>query len=248
MTTRRLAAIGFGAACLLLAADEPKQYVQVRKTERVDFPSGGVLRLTNSVGILNVEAWDRPDVEITTIKSSKVEYDAREREKIRKELDSVHVTAERRGNELVITTDYPPEFAFPRPYPLGGGSGFNLEYRIKAPSAARLIADLRVGEVNIDNLVADVQVTLRQGEIMLHLSEEARYDIHARSDIGAVNSDFPVKQKRRKWLIGVRTAHEVAQAPHKLNLKVGFGDIVILKTRVPKPPEPLAPPPQQAGL
>ena len=236
---RMLPVIGFGAACLLLAADEPKQKAEVTKTERVDFPSGGTLRLINTVGILNVEAWDRPDVEITTIKSSKVDYDAHEREKARKELDSVHIAAERRGNELVITTEFPREFSIPRPYPMDGGTNFNLEYRIKAPGAARLIATLKVGEVNIDSLVSDVQVTLRQGEIMLHLPEEGRYDIHANSDIGAVHSDFPVKQKRRKWLIGVRTAREESPPARMLNLKVGFGDIVILRTRVPKPPEPL---------
>ena len=218
---RILSLIGLGGACLLLAAAEPKQNVQVSKTERVDFPSGGTLRLTHAVGILNVEAWDRPDVEITTIKSERV-----------------HVAVERRGNELVITTDFPREFSIPRPYPLGGGARFNLEYRIKAPSSARLIADLKVGEVNVDNLLADVQVTLRQGEIMLHLPEQAAYDIHARSDVGSVNSDFAVQQKRRFWLVGVRTARQDPKAP-TLNLRVGYGDIVILKTRLPKPPEPL---------
>ena len=119
------------------------------KTERMDFPSGGTLRLTNSIGVLTVEAWDRPDVEITTIKSTKVAYDAREREKATHELDRVRVTAERRGDELVITTDFPRYRAFP-PYPLAGETNFDLEYRIKAPSTARLIADHDVGEVNID--------------------------------------------------------------------------------------------------
>ncbi len=51
------------------------------KTERMDFPAGGTLRFTNSVGVLTVEAWDRPVVEITTIKSTRGEYDASEREK-----------------------------------------------------------------------------------------------------------------------------------------------------------------------
>src|SRR5579872_4111345 len=115
MTMRILSLIGFGVgvACLLLAADQPKQKAQVAKTERVDFPSGGTLRLTHAAGVVNVEAWDRPDVEITTIKP-----------------DRVHVAVERRGNELVIATDFPREFSIPRPYPMGGGAGFNLEYRI----------------------------------------------------------------------------------------------------------------------
>src|ERR1700722_16860300 len=81
-----------GAGCLLSAADapnraEPKQKIEVSKTERVDFPSGGTLRFRNSVGVLTVEAWDRPEVEITTIKSTKSEFDARDRESGTHELD-----------------------------------------------------------------------------------------------------------------------------------------------------------------
>lgn len=239
MTIRVLAVLGFGASCLLLAADEPKQKVQVTNTQRVDFPSGGTLKLTKSIGVLTVEAWDRPDVEITTITSTKGDYDAREREKAKSELDKVRVAAERHGDELVITTDFPRPRAFSR---------FDLEYRIKAPSTARLIADHNVGEVNIDGLVGDIQVTLLQGEIMLHLPEEGRYNIHARSQFGNVNSDFPGPEKRRWWLLGHRSVNANSQAAHKLNLRVGFGDIVILKTRAPVAPGPLIPAPKASGL
>jgi hypothetical protein len=223
MTIRTLAVLGFGTGCLLLAADEPKQKVQVTKTERMDFPSGGTLRLTKSTGVLTVEAWDRPDVEITTIKSS----------------DNVRVSAERHGDELVVTTDAPRHRRF---------SPFDPEYRIKAPRTARLIAKHGVGDVNIDGILGDIQVTLLKGEIMLHLPEEGRYDITARSHVGNVNSDFPGPEKRRWWLLGHQSASENSQAAHKLNLRVGFGDIVILKTRVPAPPGPPAPAPKEAGL
>jgi len=221
MTIRILAVLGFGTGCLLLAADEPRQKVQVGKTERVEFPSGGTLRLTRSTGVLTVEAWDRPDVEITTIQSAKV-----------------RVAAERHGDELVVTTDLPRHRAFPR---------VDLEYRIKAPRTARIIAAHDVGDVNIDGLVGDIQVTLRQGEITLHLPEEGRYNITAKSHFGNVNSDFPGPEKRRWWLLGHRSISESSQAAHTLKLRVGFGDIVILKTRVPAPPGPLAPAPKAGG-
>jgi hypothetical protein len=243
-----VAAIGFGTNCLLLAAGEPRQKAQVSKTERIDFPSGGTLRLTNSVGALTVEGWDRPDVEITTIKSTKFAYDSRDRDKAAHDLEKVRVAVERRGNELVVTTYFLRRRAF-LPNPPGGETNFDLEYRIKAPSTARLIADHDVGEVNIDSLVGDIDVTLLQGEIMLHLPEEGRYDIHAKSDFGAVNSDFPGQQKHRRWLIGHRIVNEdSSQAAHKLNLRVGFGDVVILKTRVPKAPDPLTPALRRDGL
>jgi len=214
----------------------------------MDFPSGGTLRMKNSVGVLTVEAWDRPDVEITTIKSTKVELDARGREKAMHDLDRVNVATERHGDELVITTDFPRHRPFRVFYPLSGNTSFDLEYHIKAPANARIIADHTLGDVNIDGLIGDIQVNLAQGEILLHLSEDQKYSIHAQSDFGSVNSDFSEPEKRTGWLLGHRSVDENSAAPHKLNLKVGFGDIVILKIRVPRSPEPVTPAPKADGL
>jgi hypothetical protein len=249
MTIRILAAIGLGTGCLLLAADrpkqnEPKKKVQVSKTERIDFPSGGTLRFKNSVGVLTVTAWDRPDVEMTTIKSTKVELDARGREKGARQLDKVKVAAERHGNELVIATTFPRHRPFRLPYPLSGQTNFDLEYHINAPAHARIIADHTLGDVNIDSLLGDIQVTVAQGEILLHLPEEGKYDIQAKSDFGSVNSDFSELEKRNGWFLGHRSVEKNRAAPHKLNLKVGIGDIVILKVNETKSPD-AAPPGQK---
>ncbi len=172
MKTRLLAAIGPAVGCLMFAADEPKQFVDVINTQRIDFPAGGALRLKNSIGVLTVEAWDRPDVEITTVKSTKVELDARGREKAARELEQVHVAAERRGNELVVTTEFHRYRAFPIPYPTQGESGFRLEYRIRAPATAQIIDEHHgAGEVNIYGLTGDIDVNLLQGDIVLLLPE-----------------------------------------------------------------------------
>ena len=165
MTMRILAVIGFGTACLLLAADEPKQKVQVSKTERIEFPSGGTLRLKNSIGDLTMEGWDQPGVEITTVKSTKAEYASADREKASHELDRVQIAAERQGDELVITTDFPRHRGFPPSLPLGGATNFDLDYRIKVPRDARLIVDHDVGDVNIDGVTGDIHVTVLQGTI-----------------------------------------------------------------------------------
>ena len=244
MMMRVLAIIGAGAGCLLLAADDSAQKVQVSNTERIEFPPSGTLRLTNSIGAVTVEAWDRPEVEITTIKSTKPGYDARNRDRAARELDAVHVKTERRGNELVVTTDYPGrQTAY-----LTGQAGFSLEYHIKAPSAVRLVVNHNIGEVNVDGLTGDIEVTLHQGEVMLHLPADGKYDIKAKCAIGNVNSDFPGQEKRRGWLFGHRTINGTSTAAHKLNLKVGDGDIVIVRTRIPKPPGPLIPAQKTDGL
>jgi len=253
MMMRILAMIGFGTVCPLFAADQPKQAeepkekVQVSKTERMDFPAGGTIRLTNSLGVLTVEAWDRPDVEITTIKSTQGVYSASEREKGTRQLDKVNIATERHGDELVITTTFPRYGIFPISYPLTGDPNLDVEYRIKAPSTARLIAHHTAGEVNVDGLVGDITVTVVQGQILLHLPEDRQYEIHAKSDSGNVNSDFP-GEKKRTWWLSQRAASEASAAAPKLNLKVVFGDILIQKIRTPQPPGSLLPAPKSTGL
>src|ERR1700730_4573864 len=81
-----------GMSCLLSADDEPKQKVQVVHTERTDLPSGGFVLFNDSTGALTMESWDRPDVEITTIKLTKVLYAPRDREKASHELDKVRIS------------------------------------------------------------------------------------------------------------------------------------------------------------
>jgi hypothetical protein len=225
-------------SCLVLADDEFRQAVQIAKTEHVDFPPGGTVRLKNSTGELTIEAWDQAGVEITTVKSTKAAYTPAEREKASHNLDKVKITTERRGGELVITTDFPRHREFPPPSPFGRATNFNLEYHIKVPRDARLVVDHDVGDVHFDAVTGDIHANALQGSITLHLPEEGQYAIDAKSDIGSVNSDFPGSAKRRFWLVGHQFMR-TSQAPHKLYLRAGFGDIIILKIRKPRTPPPL---------
>jgi hypothetical protein len=240
--TRTLVAIAFGT-CLLLAAaeskqDEPKQKVQITSTEHMDLPANGTVRL-NSTGDLTIEGWDQPGVEITTVKSTKTEVAAAEREKASHGLDLVKASAKRQGDELVITTNL-PRHAFPPPPPpfLRGVTRFDLECHVKVPRNARLIVDHDVGEVYFDDVRGDIRATLLQGDITLHLPQEGQYAIDAKSDFGSVTSDFPGNAKGRFWLVGHQFT-QTSAAPHKLYLRAGFGDIIILKIRKPSPLPPL---------
>src|SRR5579872_1941439 len=82
-----------GLICLLPGADDSLQKVQITKTERLDFPQHGVLRLAHSIGDVTVEGSDRSDVEITTVKSTRIAYLAHEREKASQELEKIHIAA-----------------------------------------------------------------------------------------------------------------------------------------------------------
>ena len=229
----------FGMSCLALANDELRQTVQMAKTEHVDFPSGGTVRLKNSTGELTLEGWDQPGVEITTVKSTKAAYTSTERGRASRDLDKVQIAVERQGDELVITTDFPRHRGFPPSSPLAGSRSFNLDYHIKVPRDARLVVDHDVGDVHFDDVRGDIHATTLRGGITLHLPEGGQYTIDAKSDLGSVTSDFSGSAKRRFWLVGHQFI-QTSQAPHKLYLRDGFGDIIILKIRKPQTPPPLS--------
>ena len=227
---RTLALIGLGVTCLL-AGNEPAQRSQVSNTQRADLMPGGALRIENSTGELMVVGWDRPDVEITTVKFSK-EYDPKEREKATKELDEVRISVEPRDRDLVIKTDFPRHSVL-SPH---GRTRFDLEYYIKAPRDARLTVAHDVGGVHVEDMTGDISATARQGEITLRVPGEGQYAIDARSKLGDVISDFPGRGKMKPWLLGHQFASDTAQGAHKLYLRIGYGDIIIWKTlRLPAP-------------
>jgi hypothetical protein len=223
-----LALIGLGISCLVLADGEPQRFFQVTKTERLDFPSGGLLRLKNSSGQITIEGWDRPDVELTTTKSTKEPYNPQDREKAVGELDQVHIATELHGDELVITTDFPRHGIF-RPF-LRGGTRVDVDYRIGVPRNARVAIEHYTGFVSLDNIAGDIRVTASQAEITLHLPEDGQYAIDAKSKLGDVISDFPGHTQRKLWFLGKQFAHENTAASQKIDLRAGYGDIIILKS------------------
>jgi hypothetical protein len=228
---KRTLSVVFGVSCLLFAGDEPKQKVQVVHTEHADLPTGGLLRLKNSFGELTVEGWDRPDVEITTIKSTKTEYAAQDRERVSGELEKVRVSVERQSEGLVVTTDFPHHRGLPFAS-LWRATDLDLEYHIKVPVNANLAVDHGAGEVYVDNLVSDIHVTVRNGGITLLLPQEAAYNIDAKSDLGGVTAGSPGSDKRKPWLLGHQFVQRTAAAP-SLYLRAGFGDITILRMQQP---------------
>lgn len=215
-----------GMCGLLWAEDAPMRKVQVVRMERVEFPAGGLLRLKNSSGEVSVEGWDRPEMEITTVKSSDSVVAARDREKVAQELDRVRISTQRTGEEVVVTTEF-PRHARELLHPT------DLEYRIKVPMDAKLSVDHGGGEVHVDNLTSDIRVRVRNGMMTLMLPPEGQYAIDAKSHTGEVSSDFPGQHSRRFLGLG----HQVEQTTgaHKLDLRMGNGDIMILK--IPRQPE-----------
>jgi hypothetical protein len=223
----RVLALLFGASFLLLADDGAMRKVQVTHTERADFPSGGRLQLKNSIGELMVEGWDRPDVEITTIKSTKTAVASGDREKASRELDKVRISVAPQAGDLVVTTDFPRHRSLLPTWRRLPDNDFDLEYRIKVPMNAKLSVDHVRGEVHVYNLTSDIRATDCNGLITLELPPDGSYDIDAKSKLGDVISDF-AGHKERTRLFGHRFI-QGKPAPHKLYLRIGFGDIIIFE-------------------
>ena len=76
----RIAPLLLSAGASLWAADPSlpaaPQKVTVTHTETLSLPAGGTVRIEHSVGELGIEGWDRPDVEITVIKTTQDFYSA----------------------------------------------------------------------------------------------------------------------------------------------------------------------------
>lgn len=240
MTLKYATCAAISLGFLSFAASEPSQKVVVTNTQHLDFPAGGELRVKDSTGELTIEGWDQPGAEITTTKSTKREYEVRERENATRELDKVHVVAQRQGGDLVVSTEFPKHRLFPPPSPLGSAVDFDLQYDIKVPRTARVLVDHNTGEVNIDSVTGEIHVTDKQGLILLHLAENRQYAIDARSGLGSVDSDFAGAEKRTPLLLGHSFMENPSGAAQKLYLRIHYGDIVILRQRIPQPPAPAA--------
>ena len=194
-----------GLALNVWAADE----IRVSNTETIPFVDGGTLRLEKSSGEVDIQGWDRPDVEIVITKST---YDP----KGRAILDQVSAKAERRGNEIVVSA--------------GAKKGdFRIDYLIHAPKTSRLAIEHDVGGVYVTGIAGDIQANLHDGQITLWEPENGKYSIDAKCKIGEVISDFAGSDHRTHFF-GDRFTEPAAGETRKLDLRVGFGDILILKT------------------
>jgi hypothetical protein len=221
MNLTKLALAACAMAALSMAQERAKPQTSVTRTEHVDFPAGGVLRLAHATGEVTIEGWDRPGMEITTTKAPPAAYDAEWREKPAPAgaLDRVQVTVERSGNQVLVATTNPRH------------SGAQVDYRIRIPRDASIIVEQREGEVHVADVTGDIHATTRSGEISLLLPPAGQYQIDARAKWGGVISDFPGRDRRRFWLVGHRFVPD-GGGGRKLYLRAGYGDILIRKAQV----------------
>jgi hypothetical protein len=200
----------------------------VSSTERVSFGSGGIIRLNDSYGYVSVEGWDRPEVEITVIKSTQRYYKPDQQEQAVRRLERLRVVAERRSDsELTISTLLPLRSGrFSPPLPPQTKAGVTVHYEIRAPRDSRLVIHHGGGYLSIGNMRGDMEVTSRSGDIMLMLPGPGPYSIDAKSTIGTVSLNS-ARAAHNLYLVGERIAHVNPPPAHQVYLRMGFGGITI---------------------
>jgi hypothetical protein len=252
--TYRIRFVLMFAGCGMTLTSFGEEYVkpqpEVTRTEHVDFPSGGVIRLDGSYGDLFVEGWDQPEVEITVTKSMRYKYESAQSQRAAQHMESLRVVTERRSpTELTISTIVPT-----RPKPFAGGQDFRpsslvlprknrggvmLEYHVLVPRNSRLVIHQGVGNVLVRDATGDIEAACHMGDILLWLSNSRTYSIDARSRAGTVSSAF-AGSNHSHYLFG-QTFTSVNPAPaQRLHLRVGFGGITI-KPILPESETPPSP-------
>jgi hypothetical protein len=213
--------LGLGVLGMTLPLSGAEQRVEVTKTERLSFAPGGIIRVNGSYGTLNVEGWDRSEVEIAVVKSTQKYYEPKPREKAVLLLERAKISAERVSDtELAISTHQDRKIS--------------VDYEIRVPRDSRLEIHHGTGQLLVANVIGDIQATGHRGDILLMLPDAAAYSIDAKTKIGVVTSDFAGDLHKRRYLLGERFASP--SEPHRLYLRMSFGGITIKS--VPPQAEP----------
>jgi hypothetical protein len=232
----------FAVAGCFAAENGGKRWVRVTKTERADLAPGGTIRFRGSTGDLNVEGWDRSEVEITMMKSTKALYSERDIELAKERLDQIALTLQRMGpQELTISTAHPGP-TWKHLWPATTDS--IIEYRLHIPRNTHLVFHHRTGAVLTSGLTGDVDGSVKTGDIVVLVPKDAGYSIDAKSGFGNVESDFGGASRRRRieshQLAFASSSGNGASSTHHLMLRVGIGDITIKE--MPAPPKESASP------
>lgn len=208
----------------LLGSDAAKKHVQDLHTEKVAFAPGGVIRVPHSFGNLNIEGWDRDEVEVTVHRCHSRDYEPAQVEEAVRALERIHVTTAKGPEEELVVSTVVPRKRFWRFW--GGNGDVKLEYLIHVPQNSRLIVHHGPGNVIIANVSGDVEATSASGDILLLLNDSGTYSIDARSKLGTVASDLE-GEAHRKHLSGSAFLSETSSPSSRIYLRTVMGGISI---------------------
>ncbi len=203
MRIPRKLVVAIWAILPLAAADFSKPAAGVTSTETL--PAAATIRFEDPRGELNIEGWDQPQIEVTIAKYGRL-------------LDRAQIKSDRRGDEVVISTNIPSH----------DRRDVSVIYNAKVPRDSKIVIDRGDGGVYVTGVAGDIDASVRYGQITLTVPENGTYAVDAHTKLGNVYSELDGSDKRRH-LFSHDFAGSAGSATHKLNLRVGYGDIVITK-------------------
>jgi hypothetical protein len=213
----------------LLASGEGglKRPPEKTTTEHVDFAPGGMIRINGSYGDLNVEGWDRPEVEVTVIKTLPYGHKAKQPDKGASDLDRVRIVTEHKSpRELTISTALPARhLPWTPPFTRHTTGGVLVQYEIHVPRDSRLAIHHGTGYVSVNGVVGDIDASVGRGDILLWLPPGS-YSLDARTKFGIVSSDLE-GDAHNSHLIGESFTRVNSPPSHRLRLRMGFGGITL---------------------
>lgn len=196
---------------------DTKKRVEVSTTQRVEFSPRGVIRIQKSFGEVFVDGWDKNEVEVTVIKAIKATDTPEDQERARQKLENVNVTASKQSpDSLLIASSLPFR------------KNLDLVYRIKVPRESDLFIKHSIGEVTVDGVLGELEITSSIGEITVNLQDGREYNIDAKVKIGEVQSAFSGTSKR-SYLVSEKFSRDDRKESHRVYLRVGIGEIAINK-------------------
>ncbi len=187
--------------CLILvplsSADEWR-YEETRSDSR-DFVSGGSLHVHFTIGDIHIRKSDTNKI--------KLEYTVKSRRE--KNVKEAHVDFEVKGSNATIDFHSP----------MSGNTNFEVE--LEVPQNTNLDVHQKVGDMTVDNIEGDEDLTLGVGDIHI-ATEHSRYHmVRADTGIGDVNgADYG---ETRGWL--GKTLRYRGDGKYELRAHVGVGDI-----------------------
>lgn len=210
------------STCALAEGPETFQQVTLTATDHTDFAPGGTIRVEGSFGHVMVDGWDKPEVELTTVKSMPYGYD---KARATQQLGRVQVKLERRSaTELSISTATPSRRHFP--FFSSAAGPVTIDYELHIPRESRVIVHHEGGYVMASQVNGEIEATNPRGDIVLMLPDPGPYSIDAKSKFGAVQSDFE-GQSHLVHLIGDRFANSAVSPSRRVYVRVGVGGVTI---------------------
>jgi hypothetical protein len=226
--TRNVVMLVLAAVPVFAAADTVGKPAAAIVSDHEIFAPGGLIRIDGSYGTLNIEGWDKAEVEITVTKSRPLRFgDSPAPERDQRRLESIGVkTALKSPTELTITTTLPRRHGIRiRPMPAKTTNDVAADYEIHVPRDSRLAIRHGSGLVQVRGVTGDIQASASRGDILLWLPLGS-YSVDAATRFGTVSSELDGAAHDR-LLVGEHFRRASPAPSHHLELRMGFGGITL---------------------